>query len=96
MVSASVVALRIFGPETGTQVFPFIQGAIALANLILTLLVMTIQRDLGYGGMMQLVGASSVFSLIFIVLLRDKRIPYTLGVKDANKLVMLEMEEHNN
>lgn len=40
MVSASVVSLRIFGPETGTQIFPFVQGAIAISNIILTVVVL--------------------------------------------------------
>lgn len=71
MVSASVVALRIFGPETGTQIFPFVQGAIAISNMLLTAIVLNLQDSIGYQGMLNLMAVSSIISLFFIAALKD-------------------------
>ena len=43
IVSASCVCIRIYGPETGTQMFPFVQGSISLSNVILTFVVINLQ-----------------------------------------------------
>jgi MFS family permease len=86
IVSASVVSLRIFGPETGTQVFPFVQGAISISNMILTFSVVTFQEDLGYQGMLNMMAVASTLSLVFIVLLRDVRMAYEVDLNRADKI----------
>lgn len=93
MVACSIVAIRLFGPEIGAQVYPFIHGGITTSICILTFFVLYLQNIIGYNGMHYLLSALEIVSMLIILTLKDERIQYSLKACKENLIKMEEDDE---
>jgi Na+/melibiose symporter-like transporter len=84
------MCLKIFGPEVGTQLYPYIQASIACSIFVLTILVLGVEKLIGYQGMIFITMVSSFFAILFVFFIKEERFQYRLK-ESSSKLLDMEI-----
>ena len=72
-----VVTTRVFGIERGGQVYGYMYSVFGVAAILGTVLVKTVQEDIGYHGMLIVALAFTLVSVIIAIFYKFNKIDFS-------------------
>ena len=68
-VSMPIYYALVFGPEIGSQAYAYFFTSNALSTLVFSFLVSGFSSRLGYSGLLQFTGITSIIAFVFLIIL---------------------------